>query len=310
RGADDADRLVQRRGRVREGCRGGIATIGEAGEEQVEAALAVGLAAELGAQAGIDAGLHRRGNQAPVGDGSVVREEPGTPLERMGIHERDRPDARLAQVREDGRGGDEGADVLEILVTVGSGKAAHHLRHPAHVPAEPPPVGMLAALDAERVGAVEQLVRDGARGDGAAAEEPAHAAILAPPALPGSVSTAGSFARKPVEPSTPCYGPARCARARPSWRSFSRSLAGRPPALPIRITRRQGASTISCMCRSSTTPTAIRRWIRWPASWRRSTTTPWTRPPPKRSSEPSSAVARSSPSRGPSARRCRRRPRT
>ncbi|TMB33483.1 MAG: tRNA (adenosine(37)-N6)-threonylcarbamoyltransferase complex ATPase subunit type 1 TsaE [Deltaproteobacteria bacterium] len=67
---------------------------------------------------------------------------------------------------------------------------------------------------------------------------------------------------------------------------------GRPPALPIRITRRQGASTISCMCRSSTTPTAIRRWIRWPASWRRSITIPWTRPPPKRSSEPSSAVAR------------------
>jgi len=80
----------------------------------------------------------------------------------MRVLHRDATHAGLAHVGEHGLGGDEVGQLLEICVAVGGCEAADHTWSAAFVPAHAPAVGMLAALHAQGVCPVKQLVGDAA----------------------------------------------------------------------------------------------------------------------------------------------------
>src|SRR6266849_6354579 len=122
------------------------AAAGQVREEDQEAALAVGLAPQLVPQRGIDLGLQGGAALLPLRDGAVVREQPGAPLEGVRVLQRDPPHAGLADVRQDGGGGHERGDLLEVLVAVRRGQAARNLWHAPDVPSQAPSVRVLAAL--------------------------------------------------------------------------------------------------------------------------------------------------------------------
>ena len=91
-----------------------------------------------------------------------MREQPGTALEGMGVLHRHASHAGLPDVGDYGLGGDEVGQLLEICVAVGGGQAADHTGRAALVPAQAPTIGVLAALHAQGVCAVKQLVGDAA----------------------------------------------------------------------------------------------------------------------------------------------------
>src|SRR5205823_14867677 len=79
-GPDQTDGFPERGGGIGEAGGGGIAPIREAGEEEVEAPLAVGLAPDLRAQPGLDARLDGARDAGPSGNRPVVREKPWPPF--------------------------------------------------------------------------------------------------------------------------------------------------------------------------------------------------------------------------------------
>src|SRR6266850_128380 len=187
-----------------------VAAAAHPGEEDQEAALAVGLAAQARSQRGVDRGLQRPPCALPVGDRTVVREQPGSVLEGMRVLRGHPPDAGLADVGQYGLGCDEVGQLLEICVAVGGCETADHPRDVALVPADAPAVGMLAALHPQGVGAVEELVGNAAPVAGAAAEEAAHARqSSAPPSHASRESHGGMTPRK-----SRCHAPLR-SRAGP-----------------------------------------------------------------------------------------------
>ena len=143
-------------------------------EEEQEAALAVGVALEPGAQRGIDERLQRTARLLPLWDRAVVCEQPGAAAKGMGVLERDPADARLPHMGDDCLGLHERRERLELRIAMRWCQAVDDARRAALEPAEAPAVGVLVALDAQGVGAVEQLVGDPAGHPGLRPEETTH----------------------------------------------------------------------------------------------------------------------------------------
>jgi len=103
-----------------------------------------------------------------------VREQPGSPLERMCVLLRHPPYTGPADVGDHRLCAHELRQLLEICVAVGGSETADYMWGSVLVPAYAPTVRMLATLHPKCVCAVEQLVGYAVPVPGLAAEEAAH----------------------------------------------------------------------------------------------------------------------------------------